>query len=93
MRSRCCLCVSVCVSPPLTLEWITNIYETWCVYDGTWAHLSSVIHKSLPSVIPASQLIRLLRENLNIDWRPVPILMELGVCISFHLRPSQWRMS
>jgi hypothetical protein len=28
----------------------TNLYETWHVYHGTWAHLNGVLHKSLPSV-------------------------------------------
>jgi hypothetical protein len=25
----------------------TNLYETWYVYHGTWAHLNDVLHKSL----------------------------------------------
>jgi hypothetical protein len=43
----CCLCVN----PPYKLlnAW-TNLYETWYVCHGTWAHLSGVLHKSLPSV-------------------------------------------
>jgi hypothetical protein len=28
----------------------TSLYETWYVYHGIWAHLSSVYHKHLPSV-------------------------------------------
>jgi hypothetical protein len=28
----------------------TNLYETWHVYHGNWAHLGGVLHKSLPSV-------------------------------------------
>jgi hypothetical protein len=28
----------------------TNLYETWYVCHGTWAHLNGVLHKSLPSV-------------------------------------------
>jgi hypothetical protein len=28
----------------------TNLYETWYVYHGTWAHVNDVLHKSLPSV-------------------------------------------
>jgi hypothetical protein len=37
----------------------TNLYETWYLYHGTWAHLNGVLHKSLPSVcicIPPSLL-------------------------------------
>jgi hypothetical protein len=30
-------------------DW-TNLYETWCVYQDTWAHLNGVLHKSPPSV-------------------------------------------
>jgi hypothetical protein len=28
-----------------------NLYASWCVYHGTWPHLNSILHKSLPSVI------------------------------------------
>jgi hypothetical protein len=28
----------------------TNLYETWYVYYGTWAHLNGILHKSLSSV-------------------------------------------
>jgi hypothetical protein len=28
----------------------TNLYETWHVYHGTWAHFKGVLHKSLSSV-------------------------------------------
>jgi hypothetical protein len=28
----------------------TSLYETWNLYHGTWAHLNSVRHYSLPSV-------------------------------------------
>jgi hypothetical protein len=28
----------------------TNLYETWYVYCGIWAHLNGILHKSLPSV-------------------------------------------
>jgi hypothetical protein len=38
MRSPCCLCV-----------W-TNIYETRYVHYCIWAHLSDLLHESLPSV-------------------------------------------
>jgi hypothetical protein len=29
---------------------LTNLYETWHVYHGTWCHLRGVLHKSLPSL-------------------------------------------
>jgi hypothetical protein len=48
MRSLCCLCV--CVSPYRLLNAWTNLYETWYVWHGTWAHLNCVLHKSLPLV-------------------------------------------
>jgi hypothetical protein len=41
--------LAVSVSPPQILNASTNLYETWYVYHGTWAHLSGVLHKSLPS--------------------------------------------
>jgi hypothetical protein len=37
-------------SPIQLLNAWTNRYETLYVYHGTWAHLNSVVHKSLPSV-------------------------------------------
>jgi hypothetical protein len=40
MQSHSCRCV--CVSLPSRFQ--------WCVYHGTWAHLSGLLHKSLPSV-------------------------------------------
>jgi hypothetical protein len=47
MRSPCCLFVNT--SYKLLSAW-TNLYETWYVYHGTWAHLNGTLHKSLPSV-------------------------------------------
>jgi hypothetical protein len=46
------VCVSVCLCIPSyqCLNAWSNLYETWYVYYGTWAHLSGVLHKSLPSV-------------------------------------------
>jgi hypothetical protein len=48
MRSPSCLCV--CVSSYQLLNALTSLYETWYVYHGTLAHLTYVLHKSLPSV-------------------------------------------
>jgi hypothetical protein len=53
MISPCCVWVSLCLyvypqhQPSKT--W-ASLYETWYVYQGTWAHLNGVRHKSLPSV-------------------------------------------
>jgi hypothetical protein len=43
--------LSTCLYPPVStlIAW-TNLYETWYLYHDTWTHLSSVLHKSLPSV-------------------------------------------
>jgi hypothetical protein len=43
--------VCVSVNPPCQLlnAW-TNLYETWYIYHGTWAHLNGILHKSLPSI-------------------------------------------
>jgi hypothetical protein len=49
----------LCVLPYQLLNASTNLYETWHVYHGTWAHFNGVLHKSLPSVcvsIPLSLL-------------------------------------
>jgi hypothetical protein len=45
------VCVSVYPPYKLLNAW-TNLYEIWNVrlYHDTWAHLSGVLHKSLPSV-------------------------------------------
>jgi hypothetical protein len=48
MLSLSCLCVSV--SPASSFECLNQFYETWYVYHGTWAPLSDILHKSLPSV-------------------------------------------
>jgi hypothetical protein len=44
MLSACC----VCESPPSTFEYLNQ--SLWNLMDGTWAHLNSVLRKSLPSV-------------------------------------------
>jgi hypothetical protein len=36
------VCLCVCVSSPILNAW-TNLYETWYVYHGTWAHLNGLI--------------------------------------------------
>jgi hypothetical protein len=38
------VCVSICLSSKLLNGWI-NLYETWYVYHGTWAHLDGIVHK------------------------------------------------
>jgi hypothetical protein len=50
-KNKCRLMLCVSANPPYRLlnDW-TSLYETWCVYHGTWAHLNGVLHKSLPSV-------------------------------------------
>jgi hypothetical protein len=47
MRSPCRLFVC---PPYKRLNGWTNLYETWYVYHGTWAHLNGILHKSIPSV-------------------------------------------
>jgi hypothetical protein len=51
VRSPSCLCVCLSLYPPYQIlnAW-TNLYETWYVYHGTWAHFNGVLHKSLQSV-------------------------------------------
>jgi hypothetical protein len=43
------VCVSVNLPYQILNAW-TNLYETWHVHHGTWAHLNVVLHKFLPSV-------------------------------------------
>jgi hypothetical protein len=53
----------------LTLNGWTNIYETWCVYHGTCAHLNGILHKSLPSVcipICGSLIVARQRHGKNV---------------------------
>jgi hypothetical protein len=49
-KAGLCVCMSVYSLPPELLNAWTDLYETWYVYRGTWAHLNSILHKSLPSV-------------------------------------------
>jgi hypothetical protein len=46
MRQPCCLCIPFY---QFVNVW-TNLYETWYVYHGTWAHLSIILHTTLLSV-------------------------------------------
>jgi hypothetical protein len=41
MRKPCCLCVYV--SPNRLLNGWPNLYETWYVYHGTWAHINAYL--------------------------------------------------
>jgi hypothetical protein len=57
MRTSCCLCVS----PIYFLNAWTNLYETWYVYHGTWAHFINPSHQSVclyvyPPIIARQQL-------------------------------------
>jgi hypothetical protein len=61
-----------------------NLYETWYIYHGTWAHLNGIIRKPHQSVIPALEPLKILRPNLNIAWSPVPIFMKLNKFIMPH---------
>jgi hypothetical protein len=69
MRSPCCQCVWV--SPyQLSNAW-TNLYETWYEYHGNWAHLNSVLHKSLPLVC-VSVCVSLLSLQGNCSVKCIP---------------------
>jgi hypothetical protein len=44
----------------------TNLYETLCVHHGTWAHLNSLLHKSLSLVcVPVSVSPIVARQRLG----------------------------
>jgi hypothetical protein len=59
--------LSVCllIFPYYILNAWTNLYRTWYAYQGTWAHLNGVLHKSLPSVCVSVcvSLLSLLRKT------------------------------
>jgi hypothetical protein len=58
MRSLCCVCVCVC---PLN-QFLSNVYHS------TRAHLNSMLHKPLPSVIPTLQTLKLLSILIRGQW-------------------------
>jgi hypothetical protein len=73
-----CVCVCVCAPPPpnqLLNAW-TNLYETWYVYHGNWAHLNGVLHKSHPSVCVS--LILLLIKGSVKSIHPSAARQRLG---------------
>jgi hypothetical protein len=43
----------------------TNLYETWYVCYGTWAHLNGVCLKSLPSVSVSVCILIVARQRLS----------------------------
>jgi hypothetical protein len=65
MRSPC-LCVSMCIARCQLLNAWTNLYETWNVYHGTWAHLNGVLHKNLSSVCVSVSPSITARQRLGI---------------------------
>jgi hypothetical protein len=44
------LVVCLWISPHSLFNAWTNLYQTWCLYHGTSAHLNGVLHKPLPSI-------------------------------------------
>jgi hypothetical protein len=63
IRSPCCPCII-----PIHF-WMSNqFYKTRYVYHGTWAHLNSVLHKSLLGVCMCSH-ISLLRNGFIKTYR------------------------
>jgi hypothetical protein len=88
MKSPLCLCVCepVCVSSLPTFEFL---HQSLWNFVCTLGHLNpsqctesnSVLLKFLPSVIPTLLLLKLLRQNLNIAWTPLPLFIKLGIHI------------
>jgi hypothetical protein len=46
----CVVCATHCGTWHVFAIGGASIYETWCAYHGTWAHLNGVLHKSFTSV-------------------------------------------
>jgi hypothetical protein len=53
---------------------------------------NGVHHKFLQSVIPTLQPFKLMKQSLNIAWKPYQTPWNF-VCTSCHLSPFQWRIS
>jgi hypothetical protein len=62
------LAVCVGIPPQRLLNALTNLYETWYVYHGTWAHVNGRLRKSLSSVCVSISVFPLsLLGNSSVD--------------------------
>jgi ribonucleotide reductase beta subunit family protein with ferritin-like domain len=60
--------MSVCMYVHLNKFWIPESIHMKLdmhIYQGTWANLKGVIHKTLLSLLPILQPPKFLRQNLN----------------------------
>jgi hypothetical protein len=55
-----------------------------CLGTEPVSAVCSVLHNSFPSVIPTLQPFKLLRQNLNIAWTPVPAFTKLRKNFMLH---------
>jgi hypothetical protein len=83
------ICVSVYAPYQLSNAW-TNLYETWHVYHGAWAHLNGVLNKSLLSVcvclyIPHNVARQRLSKNVTAATNTHATIEEL--LDAFFMRP------
>jgi hypothetical protein len=73
----------------------TNLYETWYVYHGTWAHLNGVFHKSLPSVcVPVCVSLLSLLGNGSVKTFPgqrIYATIEEFLDASFSMRSASYQ--
>jgi hypothetical protein len=82
-----CACACICIFPKSNLKALIDLCETWYLYDATWGHLNSILHK-FPinnTNIEASKIVELL--TLILFEFPNRSSRNL-LCVSFHLRPS-----
>jgi hypothetical protein len=76
MRSPCSLCIPLYY---LLNAW-TNLYETWYVYHGTWAHLNGLIKQEILEI--TNRLLSLIRHRQH--WkRRVQKFFYCCVCIRY----------
>jgi hypothetical protein len=73
-----------CVLSYLFVNDQNRCYGTCYVYEGTRAHISGIVLKSLPSIMPALQPFLFLGKSLNIAPMPIQFFMRLCMYIMPH---------
>jgi hypothetical protein len=68
-------CPCVCVSPLVIVVFLKQIYETWHIYHGTWAHLNGLLLKFLPSLsVSVCVLFLSLEGNGSLSTSQISVL-------------------
>jgi hypothetical protein len=94
MKRRFIRLVSVYPPPHELLNGWTNLYETWYIYHGTWAHFNGMFRKSLPSVCVSVclSLLSLLGKHIPAAMNTHAIELQL-LDASFYMRSVRVRES